>query len=51
MKVLINSSAFSSGEDREAIEENMLGYKKILGDRVHIVEGGFTDVSISVEYM
>ena len=52
MKLVIKQfSSFMWGGSRQAIEENMLGDKKFLGDRVHIVKGGFTVVSIIVEYM
>ena len=43
--------SFMWGTSRQAFEENMLGDKKILGDNVQLVEGGFTVVSISVEYI
>ena len=44
-------NSFMCGGSRQAIEEIMLGDQHFLGDRGHIVEGGFTVVSISVEYM
>ena len=43
--------SFMWGISRQAFEENMLGNKKNLGDSVELVEGGFTVVSISVEYI
>ena len=52
MKVLVKQfSSFMWEGSRPAIEENMLGDKNSLGDRVQVVEGGFTVVSIIVEYM
>ena len=47
MKVLIKQL----GGSRQAVEENLWVIKKIHGDRVQVVEGGFTVVSIIVEYM
>ena len=38
------------GGSRQVIEENMLG-DNVFRDRVRVAEGGFTVVSISVEYM
>ena len=52
MKVLVKKfSSFMCGGSRQAVEENVLGDQHFLGDRGHIVIGGFTVVSISVEYM
>ena len=52
MKALVKKfSIFMYGGSRQTIEENMLGDQHFLGDRSHILEGGFTVVSISVEYM
>ena len=39
------------GGSRPVIEENLVGDKKFLGDRVQVAEGGFTVISIIVEYM
>ena len=52
MKGLVKKfSSFMCGGSRQTIEENMLGDQHFLGDRGHIVEGGFTVVRISDEYM
>ncbi len=40
-----------SGGSIQTIEDNLLGDKNSLRDRVQVVEGRFTVVSKSVEYM
>ena len=52
MKVVVKQfSSFMWVRSKQTIEENLLGHKNCLGDRVQVVEGGFTGISISVEYM
>ncbi len=52
MKVVVKQfRSFMWGGSRQAIEENLLGYKKILGDRAQIAEGIYLVVSIIGEYV
>ena len=52
MKVVVKQfHSFMWGGSRQAIEKNLLGDKKFIGDRAQIAEGIFIVVSNSVGYM